>query len=414
MAVILGMAAILLNKPLKLLEYQKALLTPSFISVPLATQLARYCQSVESPLHLQYTDRIDIPPQVWWFHPESMLMSPEKGVIHGIFGISTGAGYELVLDGEHSTESHNQWRLVYYDRMRGQADIPLATITIEKTDRLSKAQLIENIRHAYARRKQWFKLLHWFRLVDCANQLQQIYQSELCFLLREQQFELAHQTIAEGMDILPEQWWFRLTNALLEARLHHSQEGEQAFKDWVKTYPSFRNALSLWYYYHMEHKPQEALAAFRDAILSTERMTSFELFLSYEPLIILFQSQKYREVLDMIQLIESRRPLSESYHLFKLLLVGAASSAMLQDDEQASAFLDMCEQLRKDIPQEERKRYIPADYPRFRRLILSHPSASQLQEGTDFLSIPPDRGFQPYRDGATGRIRKEVHYLFSQ
>lgn len=220
------------------------------VYLPVATNLALYCQSCED-LHL--TNRVGASrlPQ-----PLPSLGSPWASFETNFAHVEYGGGfyhygYRIQLNGDQSSSSTNVWEL--YLRREGQPEKLLHRFALASGDRVSLAQFTTSSIAEYDQR-----LAKSPRDID-------LHKAKTSLLVQYKP-EAVRAACIDAVKAMPDHWWPRLTLALVETGNGKYAEASRDLVKFTETKPSYSRYIYLAYFYQLTGKPRDAAQAIDKAI----------------------------------------------------------------------------------------------------------------------------------------------------
>lgn len=233
----------------KIHRQEQKMQRPEFY-VPLATNLALYCQSVDE---LQLTNTIGasrLPqPLPRLGSPWGMFYTNYAHIEFG--GGSYHYGYRIKLDEEASNSRRNVWEL-YFHR-DNPPDKLLHRVAITPTARVPLGMFVSNSIAEYDR-----------RLAKEPTDLH-LHRAKIAFLLEHSRPQVRPACI-EAVQALPNHWWPRMTLALVDSGKGKFAEASNDFRSFTEAHPGFSRYLYLAYFYQLTGKPHESAQAIEKAI----------------------------------------------------------------------------------------------------------------------------------------------------
>ncbi len=220
------------------------------IYLPVATNLALYCQSSET---LQLTNMVGALrlPQ-----PLPLLGSPWASFKTNYAMVEFGGGfyhygYEVQLDEQASNPQSNIWQL--YLCREGQDQKLLHRFALTPTARVAVSAFTSN------------------SIAECNRQIAKspgdfdLHKAKIAILLQYSPNEVRAACV-DAVDKLPEHWWPRLTLALADSGRGNSERASRELVRFVEAKPSYSRYIYLAYFYQMTGKPRQAAQAIEKAI----------------------------------------------------------------------------------------------------------------------------------------------------
>jgi hypothetical protein len=290
------------------------------VYLPVATNLALYCQSSEV---LQFTNIVGASrlPQ-----PLPSLGSPWASFKTNYAHVEFGGGfyhygYRVQLDQEASSPQGNIWEL--YLCREGQAERLLHRFALPPTACVAPSAFTSNSVAEYDR-----------RLSKSPTDLA-LHKAKISLLLQYNP-DQARLACLDAVKALPQHWWPRLTMALLDTGKRNPSGAAQELVKFVEAKPSYSRYLYLAYSYQMTEKPKDAALAIEKAISfpivdldDDENNTECR---GYSAGVYAFRSREYSTV---VKLCNALLPIKENGNYAKAALrelKSAAEAAMAGSD----------------------------------------------------------------------------------
>jgi hypothetical protein len=282
------------------------------IYLPVATNLALYCQSAED---LQLTNKVraaSLPQPLpslgsrWASFRTNFAIVECGGGFHQY-------GYRAQLDEAASTPQRNVWQL--YLCREGQSEKLLHRFALAPTARVSMSEFTSNSVAEYNR-----------RLAKSPHDLG-LHKDKISFLLKHRPNEVRAACL-DAIGALPQHWWPRLTLALVDTRKGQGSAAALEMVKYVEAKPSYSRYTYLAYFYELIDKPKEAAQAIQKAITfpivdldDDENNTECR---GYTLGVYAFRNREYSTV---IKLCDALLPIKENGDYAKAALRGLKSAA---------------------------------------------------------------------------------------
>lgn len=233
---------------IKLIE--KQLKSPT-VYPSVATNLALYCQSVES-LKLTGTvggARLPQPLPQLGHHPWASIYTNYAHVEFG--GGFYHYGYRLQLDENASDANTNFWEL--YSCGEGSPEKLLTRFALSPGARIPIGTFVSNTLSEYSRR------------IAAGPGNLDAHKGRIRFLLEHDHTQV-RQACLDAVKALSEHWWPRLTLALWDSGQGKFAEASKTFVAYVEIKPSYSRYVYLAWFYQTASHPDEAAAAIEKAV----------------------------------------------------------------------------------------------------------------------------------------------------
>ena len=220
------------------------------IFLPVATNLALYCQSFET---LRLTNGVGASRLP---HPLPSLGSPHAlfETNHAYIEFGGGFyhyGYGLRLDEEASSPQINVWEL--YLSREGQGEKLLHRFTLPSAARVTVSEFTSNSIAEYNR-----------RLAKSPGDLE-LHKAKISLLIQYSRNEVRAACLS-AIKAMPHHWWPRLTLALIDTGKGKHLEAAIELTKFVESRPSYSRYIYLAYFYQLTDRPKESAQAIEKAI----------------------------------------------------------------------------------------------------------------------------------------------------
>jgi tetratricopeptide (TPR) repeat protein len=220
------------------------------VYLPVATNLALYCQSSESLRLTNMVGALRLP------QPLPSLGSPWASFATNYAHVEFGGGfyhygYQVQLDEKASSLRSNVWQL--YLCREGQDQKLLHRFVLPPSARVAVSALASN------------------SIAECDRRIAKspgdfdLHKAKIAILLEYCPNEI-RAACMDAVDKLPEHWWPRLTLALVDTGRGNAESASRELKRFVEAKPSYSRYIYLAYYYQITGKPSEAAKAIEKAI----------------------------------------------------------------------------------------------------------------------------------------------------
>jgi hypothetical protein len=279
--------------------------------LPIATNLALYCQSSES-LQLEGTIGAARLPQ-----PLPALGASWASFFTNYAHVEFGGGFYhygyRVQREEASDPETNLWRLYLF--REGTDQKLLHRFALAAATRLSGAAFVSNSIAEYDR-----------RLAKSPEDIR-LHQAKIS-LLAQYSPEAVPVACLDAVKALPRHWWPRLTLALVDTGRGEPSEASHELVKFVESRPGYSRYLYLSYFYQLNGKPKAAAQAIEKAIsfpiLDLEEDETNSECRGYAAGVYLYQNQEYSTV---IKLCDALFPIRENGGYAKAALQSLRSAA---------------------------------------------------------------------------------------
>jgi tetratricopeptide (TPR) repeat protein len=246
---------------LAMIRRNEAYLRRPDVHQPVAKLLALYCQS-DPKYFPEYIDAAWLPASLEKLGRGWGRVTPQ-GAFFEMGGGFYHYGYRIERDVKKSRQGQNVWKLSLY--REEQKDIPLSTLPLPTSTRLSETALVQQVAGGYDRQVKALLSAPKQDNEQVEDAYQSLGQDKLRFLLRLNRISDARQASERMLVQRPNNWWVQLLGAVLRASQGLPQQAEKTLTEWVQRNRNFFSYLDLAYYYQLQNEPKKASRAMLEA-----------------------------------------------------------------------------------------------------------------------------------------------------